>query len=65
MTMDAETALALKAMERTAGIARRRAAEKRVKIPVWRDGAVIYVDPNEESQEDGAAHSDSADSPSE
>ena len=61
--MDSETALALRAMERAARIARQRAAEKRVEIPVWRNGAVVFVDPKEGAQQDGAANSNSVDAP--
>ena len=44
MTEDKEVAEALRAMERAARIARRQAAEKNLKMPVWRNGAIVYID---------------------
>ncbi|MCH7919109.1 MAG: hypothetical protein IIC50_14120 [Planctomycetes bacterium] len=48
MKEDQETALALRAMERAARIARRQAAEKNLKMPVWKNGAIVFIDPKEE-----------------
>lgn len=38
--------LALNAMRRASILAKRKAAEKNLKIPVWQDGKVSYMDPN-------------------
>ena len=38
--------LALNAMRRASILAKRKAAEKNLKIPVWQDGEVSYMDPN-------------------
>ena len=38
--------LALNAMRRASILAKRRAAAKNLKIPVWKDGKVSYIDPN-------------------
>ena len=48
MKEDKEAAEALRAMERAARIARRQAAEKNLKMPVWKNGAIVYIDPKEE-----------------
>lgn len=50
MKEDQETALALRAMERAARIARRQAAEKNLKMPIWKNGAIVYIDPRDETQ---------------
>ena len=50
MTEDKEVAEALRAMERAARIARRQAAEKNLKMPVWKNGAIVFIDPKQESQ---------------
>jgi hypothetical protein len=42
-----ETEKALAAMQRAADEAWKLAAMHGVKIPVWRDGRVVYVDPKE------------------
>ena len=52
--------LALKGMRRAAVIARERAARFGLQIPVWRDGAVVFVNPKLKAQPDGSANSDSA-----
>lgn len=49
MKEDQETALALRAMERAARIARRQAAEKNLKMPIWKNGAIVYIDPRDET----------------
>ncbi len=38
--------LALSAMRRASIFAKKKAAEKNLKIPVWQNGGVSYVDPN-------------------
>ncbi len=48
MKEDKEAVEALREMERAARIARRQAAEKNIKMPVWRNGEIVYVDPKEE-----------------
>ena len=45
MKKESESALALRAMKRAALIARHRAAEKNLKIPVWKNGRIVHVDP--------------------
>ena len=49
--------LALNAMKRASILAKRKAAEKNLKIPVWQNGKISYMDPNT-SRETGskAAH---------
>jgi hypothetical protein len=52
--------LALKGMRRAAVIARERAARFGLQIPVWRDGAIVFVNPKVKEQADSGAHSNSA-----
>lgn len=52
--------LALKGMRRAAIIARERAARFGLQIPVWRDGAIVFINPEHKAQPDGGANSDSA-----
>lgn len=52
--------LALRGMRRAAVVARERAARFGLQIPVWRDGAIVFVNPNLNAQQDGSANSDSA-----
>lgn len=39
--------LAMDAMHRAAEEAHKKAAEKNLKIPIWKDGRIIYADPKE------------------
>lgn len=50
MKVSEESQVALRAMERAALSARRLAAEKKILLPIWRDGGIVYIDPREESQ---------------
>ena len=52
--------LALKGMHRAAAVARERAARFGLQIPVWRDGAIVFVSPNLNAQQGGVANSSSA-----
>jgi hypothetical protein len=52
--------MALRGMRRAAVIARERASRFGLQIPVWRDGAIVFVDPKVGAQPDGGANSDSA-----
>jgi hypothetical protein len=38
-------------MERAAVSARKLAAEKNLKLPVWRDGKIVFIEPKEEAQQ--------------
>lgn len=38
--------LALRAMCRAAKDAHKRAADHNLKIPVWKNGEIVYIDPN-------------------
>ena len=42
---------ALRAMHRAAQIARDRAAEKRIKIPIWRNGKIYYEIPKQNTDQ--------------
>jgi len=37
--------LAIKAMCRASKLAQQKAAKKNLKLPIWKDGAITYVDP--------------------
>ena len=41
-------------MERAAIAARKLAAEKNLRLPVWRDGKIVFIEPNNEAQQSGA-----------
>jgi hypothetical protein len=49
-----EKDLALKGMRRAAVVARERAARFGLQIPVWRDGAIVFVNPELKAQPDAA-----------
>jgi len=51
MNLSKEAEGALRAMERAANAARALAAEKRLKLPVWRDGKIVFVGTNREAQQ--------------
>jgi len=42
---------ALKAMRRAAQIARNKAAEKKIEIPIWRDGEIIFETPKKNTDQ--------------
>lgn len=44
--------LALRGMRRAALVARERAARYGLQIPVWRDGAIVFVNPKTTAQPD-------------
>ena len=46
-----EKDLALKGMRRAAIVARERAARFGLQIPVWRDGAIVFVNPELKAQQ--------------
>lgn len=50
MKISSESEFALNALKRAAKEARRKAAEKNLLIPVWKDGAIVYENPKEISQ---------------
>ncbi len=37
---------AIEAMHRASKIARKKAAENGLKIPIWKDGKIVYLDAN-------------------
>ena len=39
--------LALDAMHRASKEAQKKAADRNLKIPIWRDGKIVYIEPNE------------------
>ena len=49
--------LALRGMRRAAAIARQRAARFGLQIPVWRDGAIVFINPTPNGQPDGGINS--------
>jgi len=49
--------LALKGMRRAAAVARERAARFGLQIPIWRDGAIVFVNPNPNAQQDDSINS--------
>lgn len=49
---------ALKGMRRAAVIARERAARFGLQIPVWRDGAIVFVNPEVKAQPGAALNAD-------
>ncbi len=53
-----EKDLALKSMRRAAVVARERAARFGLQIPVWRDGAIVFVSPELKAQPDAALNAD-------
>lgn len=50
-----EKDLALKGMRRAAVVARERAARFGLRIPVWRDGVIVFVNPELKAQPDADA----------
>lgn len=54
----ADKDLALKGMRRAAAVARERAARFGLQIPVWRDGAIVFVNPELKAQPDAALNAD-------
>ena len=59
-----ETEDALLAMRRAAEIARKRAVAYNLKLPIWKDGRVVYLDPKKLAQQDDSANGESAAAPS-
>ena len=53
-----EKDLALKGMRRAAVKARERAARFGLKLPVWRDGAIVFVNPEVKAQPGAALNAD-------
>lgn len=51
MNLSKEAEGALRAMERAAVAARALAAEKRLKLPVWRDGKIVFIEATGEAQQ--------------
>ena len=51
MNLSKEAEQALRAMKRAAIAARRLAAEKNLTLPVWRDGQIVFIEPNEGAQQ--------------
>ena len=51
MSLSKEAEGALRAMKRAVKAAQALAAEKKLMIPVWRDGKVVHLDPNELAQQ--------------
>ena len=49
--------LALRGMRRAAVVARQRAARFGLQIPVWRDGAIVFINPDLNAQPDDAINS--------
>ena len=49
MKISNDSELALNALKRAAKEARKKAAEKNLMIPVWKNGAVAYVNPKDSS----------------
>ena len=49
--------LALRGMRRAAVIARQRAARFGLQIPIWRDGAIVFINPNLNAQPDDSINS--------
>ena len=43
-------------MRRAAIVARERAARFGLKIPIWKDGDIVFVDPSRGTQENGSAN---------
>lgn len=58
MKLNEDNDLALRGMRRAALVARERAARYGLQIPVWRDGAIVFVNPKIKAQPDAALNSD-------
>lgn len=51
MNLSKEAEGALRAMERAAVAARTLASEKNLKLPIWRDGKIVFIETNEEAKQ--------------
>lgn len=51
MNLSKEAEAALRAMERAAVAARSLASEKNLKLPVWRDGKIVFIGPKAEANQ--------------
>ena len=52
MIKEKHSVVALRALEKAVRQARQTAAEKKLKVPVWEKGKIIYQDPREDLQQD-------------